>query len=77
VGRVHDRPVDPAHPLRLTIEVEEGEPLSGRIGAPEGEMRRFSSWLGLAAQLDRLVAEGSTHGASRAGEAAQRGMGSE
>jgi hypothetical protein len=42
--------------LRLLIEVDRVEPLSGRIGDPDREMVPFCGWVGLGAQLDRLLA---------------------
>jgi hypothetical protein len=53
-----DRGVDPDSPLRLTVEIDSAEPLTGRIGMPGEPMRRFSGWLGLATHLQLFVSDG-------------------
>ena len=44
--------------LQITIDLEvEGESIQGLIASPEGR-HPFSGWLGLLAELDRIVTDG-------------------
>jgi hypothetical protein len=42
---------------RVVLELERGEPISGRIGIANGPWQGFRGWLDLATQLEHLRAE--------------------
>jgi hypothetical protein len=58
----------------LTLELEDVEPIKGRMRAEHGPSREFVGWLGLAAALESVLAplpgdRGAIESASRAGSA--------
>jgi hypothetical protein len=42
-----------AHPDRITVEFEPGEPIQGRFTDATGATRPFRGWLELCAQIER------------------------
>lgn len=42
-------------PIRLTVVVDDVEPLSGSVEPLLGATQQFSGWTGLAAALDRAI----------------------
>jgi hypothetical protein len=58
--------------IRLTLVVDEVEPLSGKVEPPSGPTQPFSGWAGLAAALDRAMGDG-VRDASSTEEEAQPG----
>jgi hypothetical protein len=38
------------------------EPISGELTAPDGDAREFVGWLGLATEIERMLAKGSDRG---------------
>jgi hypothetical protein len=43
----------------LALDVQPGDPITGRIQHLDGDVREFSGWLGLALELERAL--GSAH----------------
>jgi hypothetical protein len=56
--------------IRVVLELDQGEPLSGRIVVPTGPVQPFRGWLELAGKLARVR---SVHGAGDSGPAASAG----
>lgn len=52
--RCHLAPVDERRIERLVLELEAGEPISGRIHCSTGPAQLFRGWLELASTLEQL-----------------------
>jgi hypothetical protein len=44
--------------VKMTLELDPGEPITGRIRAAAGSAQPFRGWLELARKLDRIRAAG-------------------
>ena len=44
-------------PERIVLELDPGDPISGRIDCPPGAVQTFRGWLELATKLERLRGE--------------------
>jgi hypothetical protein len=47
--------MDHPHLIRITLELDPGEPIHGRLRDESGAGQRFHGWLELAAALERLM----------------------
>jgi len=50
--------------VKMTLEVDPGEPIRGRIRAAAGSVQSFRGWLELASKLDRIRAAGDEDGST-------------
>jgi hypothetical protein len=54
-------------PIAVELEIDEDQPLSGRLREPGGPWRAFAGWIGLAGAIDGVLgpAGGDPSGATR------------
>lgn len=50
--------------VEMTLELDPGEPIRGRIRAAAGSAQSFRGWLELASKLDRIRAAGGQDGSA-------------
>lgn len=52
-------------PRWLALDVQPGDPITGRIQHLDGDVREFSGWLGLALELERALSSAQSSTTSK------------